>query len=71
MNPFTLNGRKAGGFGTVSTKPTSGGTGSLLATSKAGPGSGTGPGTMSGAGTLQVPVSTGGGLSSINGDRTP
>lgn len=72
MNPFTLNGRKAGGgFGTISTKPTSGGTGSLLSTSKAGGASVPGSGLISGANTLQVPISTSGALSSINGDRTP
>jgi len=75
MNPFTLNGRKAGGtgFGTISTKPSTGAAGTLLSTSsKTGTSSiAGGPGSLSGAGTLQVPVGTGSALSSINGDKTP
>jgi hypothetical protein len=74
MNPFTLNGRKAGGVGLggISSKPSAGGAGTLLSTSsKIGGSSITGPGSLSGAGLLQVPTGTGGSLSSINGDRTP
>ncbi len=36
MNPFTLNGRKAGGVGSVTTKPSNGVTGGMLSTSKGG-----------------------------------
>jgi len=36
MNPFTLNGRKAGGVSTVTTKISSGTSGGLLSTSKGG-----------------------------------
>ena len=68
MNPFTLNGRKAGGYGTVTSKPLNGAVGSMQSTSK--PGS-SGAGAVSGAGTLQVPISTGSMISSINGDKTP
>jgi hypothetical protein len=50
MNPFTLNGRKAGGaYGTITTKPLNGAAGSVQLTSKAG---GSGTGTVSGVGTL-------------------
>lgn len=74
MNPFTLNGRKAGGvgFGGISSKQSTGGTGTLLSTSsKIGGSSISGPGSLSGAGSLQVPIGTGSSLSSINGDKTP
>jgi hypothetical protein len=75
MNPFTLNGRKAGGtgFGTISTKPSTGATGTLLSTSSKGGASllSGGPGSQTGVGMLQVPVGTGSALSSINGDKTP
>jgi len=36
MNPFTLNGRKAGGVGTVTSKPSNGTSGSLLSATKGG-----------------------------------
>ena len=49
MNPFTLNGRKAGGYGTITTKPLNGAAGSIQSTSKVGS---AGAGTASGAGTL-------------------
>lgn len=71
MNPFTLNGRKAGGatsgFGTMSTKPVNGSIGGSLLSTKPG-----GSGLLNGGvSSLAVPGTSGSALSSLNGDKTP
>lgn len=72
MNPFTLNGRKAGGaatgFGTTSTKPVNGAAGGTLLSTKTGGSTLLNGGISSG---LAVPGTSGSALSSLNGDKTP
>jgi hypothetical protein len=70
MNPFTLNGRKAGGgIGTISAKPIT--TGGIASTTKGAGVTALGGTATSGAGLLTVPNGKESTLSSINGDKTP